>query len=672
MHTNRLIHESSPYLLEHAHNPVDWHPWGEEALAKAQRENKPLLISIGYAACHWCHVMEHESFSNEEIAHAMNNHFVCIKVDREERPDIDKIYMDAVQLITQRGGWPLNAFALPDGKPFYGGTYFQPEQWVHLLKQITLLYETRHQDVIQQANNLTLHIQTNDMVLIDEPAATTRFKEIFHNELFINWLSIIDFEKGGFHGAPKFVLPVAWEFLMQYHAITKNKVALQAVEKTLTAIAKGGINDLLGGGFARYSVDDSWHVPHFEKMLYDNAQLMTLYAQAIQLTHNEYYTDTISQIDTFIKKELTAPEGLFYSSINADSEGVEGKFYVWTFNEVLQAVDAHLIPAVTAYFSITPKGNWEDGLNVLKCDIDNKTLATQLNMTTEELDNQIATARHQMLNFRAKRTRPSTDTKRLTSWNALMIKGYIDAFMATGNNSYLEQAETAASYINQHLIQADGSVIHNFNLDKVSIDGFLEDYAFTARAFIALYQVTLKSHWLHRAHQITTYASEHFKNDESPMFYFTHNRSQDLIARKTEITDNVTPSSNSVMAEVLLLLGIYFDNSQWIRHAEAMVAVVTTQAIKNGPYYGNWNRVMGLIAHDLTQIIVTGSQAVETIQAIQRQYHPTALFAGGNDTTIPLLANKQSETTKIYVCKGQTCYAPVTYIEDARPLFTTE
>jgi len=672
MHTNRLIHESSPYLQEHAHNPVDWHPWGEEALAKAQRENKPLLISIGYAACHWCHVMEHESFSNEEIASVMNNHFVCIKVDREERPDIDKIYMDAVQLITQRGGWPLNAFALPDGKPFYGGTYFQPNQWVHLLKQIVLLFDTRREEVLKQATNLTQHIQANDTMLIDDPTAITTFKEIYHNEIFSNWLSIIDLEKGGFHGAPKFVLPVAWEFLMQYHAITKNRVALQAVEKTLTAIANGGINDLLGGGFARYSVDDSWHVPHFEKMLYDNAQLMTLYAQALQLTHNVNYKEVISQIDTFINQELTSPEGLFYSSINADSEGVEGKFYVWTFNEILQAVEPHLISTITTYYNITPQGNWEDGLNVLKCDIDTQTLASQLKMTTIEVDKQIATARRQMLDYRAKRIRPTTDTKRLTSWNALMIKGYTDAFMATGNNIYLERAETAASFIDKYLIAADGSVMHNFNLDKVSIDGFLEDYAFTARAFVALYQVTLNSHWLHRAHEITTYVSEYFKNNNSPMFYFTYSKSQDLIARKTEITDNVTPSSNSVMAEVLLLLGTYFDNSQWTQQAENMVALVASQAIKNGPYYGNWNRVMGLISHGLTQIVVIGPQAVETIQTIQREYHPTALFAGGNDASIPLLPNKQSSSTKIYVCKGQTCYAPVTSIEDARPLFMTE
>jgi uncharacterized protein YyaL (SSP411 family) len=304
--------------------------------------------------------------------------------------------------------------------------------------------------------------------------------------------------------------------------------------------------------------------------------------------------------------------------------------------------------------------------------MDTKMLASQLKTTAIEVEKQLATARRQLLDDRSKRIRPTTDTKRLTSWNALMIKGYADAFMSTGNNTYLKRAETAAAFIDKHLIAADGSVMHNFNLDKVSIDGFLEDYAFTARAFIALYQVTLKSHWLHRAHQLTRYISDHFKNNNSPMFYFTHNKHQDLIARKTEITDNVTPSSNSVMAEVLLLLGIYFDNSQWTQQAENMVALVATQAIKNGPYYGNWNRVMGLISHQVTQIVVTGPQAVETIQTIQREYHPTALFAGGNDTSIPLLMNKQSETTQIYVCKGQTCYAPVTTIEDARPLFTTE
>ncbi|MFT3740407.1 MAG: thioredoxin domain-containing protein [Breznakibacter sp.] len=670
-HTNRLIHETSPYLLEHAHNPVDWFAWGDEALDKAREENKPLIVSIGYAACHWCHVMEHQSFSDVEVANFMNRHFVCIKIDREERPDLDKIYMDAVQTITGSGGWPLNAFALPDGHPFYGGTYFPKAQWLQLLRQIADVWEVKSHDVALQAEGLTRHIRQADLAPFEaEPPHD--LSNIYNRQLLPAWAPLVDLGKGGFNGSPKFVLPVAWEFLLQYYHLHQSPWSLKAVEGTLVKVQQGGIHDHLGGGFARYSVDDNWHVPHFEKMLYDNAQLLSLYAHAFQATGKESFKATALGIVHFLNTGLRHGNGTYLSSVNADSEGVEGKYYVWTLDELRQALPHHLLDVVRYRYNITSHGNWEHGINVLSVASELSQVASLLGIGEEEADLRLRTAHRLLYTRRDKRIKPTIDDKVLTSWNALAIIGMIDLYRATREETLLENALQCAHSICQLAIGDDGHLFHNLKKQTASIDGFLDDYAFLASAFIHLYQVTFDAYWLRQSHKTVVYVMAHFASDESPLFYYTPKNAMLLVARKTEVTDNVTPSSNSVMAEVLLKLGTYYRDDSWVGHSLKMIQTVSGHITKGGPYYGNWNKIMGIWVHGLTEVRISGANPLDVALEMQRNYLPNCLFAGGNPADIPLLAGRTNgASTEILVCANGTCHLPVNTTAEALALLKT-
>ncbi|MEI7525883.1 MAG: thioredoxin domain-containing protein, partial [Mariniphaga sp.] len=424
---NRLSRASSPYLKQHADNPVDWYEWGEEALAKAREENKPLIISVGYAACHWCHVMAHESFSDESIAEFMNEHFVCIKIDREERPDIDRIYMEAAQLLSGRGGWPLNAFALPDGRPFHAGTYFPPEQWTDALSQLSHLYQTSYPRILQAAEALTQGIRANALPEIVNPLPFTREEYV---ESFANLIQTIDFKLGGYNGAPKFMLPIGFEFLLQYHYLTGDQQALDAVTISLDAMAQGGIYDQIGGGFARYSTDQFWKVPHFEKMLYDNGQLISLYAHAYQVTKRSRYAEVVEQTIAFAERELRHPEGGFYASIDADSEHEEGKFYVWTKGELESVLDQESLALILDFYQITNRGNWEGGKNILYYNSDKEYFAVKSGISVKDFNQILERSNKKLLEERNLRIRPATDDKILTCWNALMLSGYLNAFKA--------------------------------------------------------------------------------------------------------------------------------------------------------------------------------------------------------------------------------------------------
>ena len=416
--TNALIHSSSPYLLEHAHNPVNWHPWGEEALQKAREMHKPLIISIGYSACHWCHVMEHESYADTAVAEYMNEHFISVKVDREERPDIDQVYMGASMLLTGSGGWPLNAFALPDGKPFYVVTYLPKVQWLELLHQIMEVYREQYDDVKQQANALTQGIQ--GQTLPKKPVDKTAEKlKIVYSESFDQVRSSIDFTEGGFGRVPKFPMPNAWELLFQYHYLTGNEKALKAVTITLDRMAMGGIYDQLGGGFARYATDRRWHVPHFEKMLYDNGQLVSLYAHAYQITRKPLYADVIRQTLDFIQREMMDQNGGFYSSINADSEGEEGRFYVWAAEEIDKVLEKEIASLIKAYYQVLPSGNWEQHKNILHRKEEDAAFAEQHNVPVREWLKSLEKAKHVLFEIRSRRVRPTTDYKILTSWKVI-------------------------------------------------------------------------------------------------------------------------------------------------------------------------------------------------------------------------------------------------------------
>ncbi len=663
-YTNHLIHESSPYLLQHAHNPVNWYPWGQEALDKAKKENKLIIISIGYAACHWCHVMEHESFENEEVADFMNEHFVSIKVDREERPDIDQIYMNAVQLLTGSGGWPLNCFALPDGRPVYGGTYFPKAQWLDMLGQVSTYIEKNPEKAEEQAQSLTMGIQSGEMIYANTEKAEFTLNDL--NSIFSTWKGDIDYTDGGNKRAPKFPLPVGYQFLLHYNYMTKDADALKAVTLTLNKMAEGGIYDQVGGGFARYSTDAYWKVPHFEKMLYDNAQLVSLYSAAYQLTKNPYYKEVVTETLGFIQRELTSKEGGFYSSLDADSEGEEGKYYVWTRSELLKVLgaDAELI---IDYYNVAEKGNWENNINILLKSGTDKKITDKYQITEIELTKRVAAAKKLLLQEREKRVRPRLDDKILTSWNALMLKGYIDAYRVFGDKKYLETALTNARFINSKIKSADGRLYRNYKNEKASINAFSDDYAFTISAFISLYQATFDEKWLEEAQQLTDYALAHFYDKNSVMFYYTSDLDPALIARKMEVTDNVIPSSNSEMAKNLFVLGQYFYKDEYISMSKTMLNNVKQNALKSGAYFANWDILMAWFASEPFEVVIVGNNFEAKRKEFDSHYLPNVLLSGGkNEGNLAMLKDRLvSGQTTIYVCRNKVCKLPVTDVKVA-------
>ena len=664
-HPNRLAQASSPYLQEHSDNPVDWYEWGTEALEKAKNEGKPLIVSIGYASCHWCHVMERESFMDTTVARLMNENFISIKVDREERPDIDQIYMTAAQLITGSGGWPLSVFALPDGKPFYVATYFPKEEWIKLLGQILSAYKKDHDDLVRRAEALTRGIRKPEVITTaGDPQA--RYAKKTYDEIFGHWKSQLDFESGGLAGAPKFPMPVAWEFMLQNHYLTGNKKALTIAVTTLDEIAKGGLYDQLGGGFARYSTDSLWKVPHFEKMLYDNGQLISLYSHAYQLTHQEAFADVIHQSLNFIEREMTSPEGGFYSSLNADSEEEEGKFYVWTKKELERLLDKKTAELFMDFYNVMDSGNWEAGKNILYRKMSSQTFARKYSMTEEEWESILGEAKKVTIGQRNRRVHPSVDDKILTSWNALMLNGYVDAYFATGHQDYLATSLKNANFLDHKMVRSDGRLWRNYKDINPSIDAFLDDYALLAKAYIHLYEATFDIHWLERARMIADYAVHHFRDPQSVFFFYTSDDATNLVARGMELTDNVIPASNSVFAEVLFRLGEYYDQESYREMSKSMLNQIASVMDKNGPYYANWASLMGLIAYQPYEVAIVGEDAVEKAKQMQQHYLPTAIFMGGEKENLPLLESKYVKgETIIYVCRNKSCKLPVRDVDKA-------
>jgi uncharacterized protein len=658
MYTNALIHETSPYLLQHAHNPVDWYPWGNEALDKAKKENKMLLISVGYAACHWCHVMEHESYEDTAVANIMNKNFVCIKVDREERPDVDQVYMNAAYLVNGSGGWPLNALAMPDGKPFFAGTYFPKANWIQLLEYFSNLYKTDRSKMQEQADHLARGIRDIENVPLSK--SHTPFNINTLNEMFDSFSKNIDMVKGGTKGSMKFPMPATWEYLLQYQYLSGNKEALKAVEITLDNMAKGGIYDQVGGGFSRYATDSLWHAPHFEKMLYDNAQLVSLYTHAFQLTGNPLYKRIVYETVGFVKRELTSPEGGFYSSLDADSEGKEGKFYVWTADEIQNILgnDADLF---NEYFGMKEDGNWESGENIPDINMGEKGLEKKYNLTHEELLQKIDSLKKLMFEKRKERVRPGTDDKILTSWNALMAKGLIDAYRAFGNTGFLSTAKKNIDFLLKNIETKNGGIYRNYKNGAATIPAFLDDYAFLINALINYYQVSFDEAYLKKADILSQYVEHYFFDNSSEMFFYTDSQYSDLIARKMEVSDNVIPSSNSEMAKNLLLLSLYFENNKYEAQSAQMVKNVSDDIKKNPGYYGNWAQVMALQIQPPYEVAIVGHDWQQKLSGLQRNYLPNSVYLGGDDAgDLPLLENKLIKgKTMIYVCENKTCQQPV-------------
>ena len=663
---NPLSEASSPYLREHADNPVDWHEWGDEALQIAKKENKPLLISIGYSSCHWCHMMEKESFMDTGVARIMNENFICIIVDKEERPDIDNVYTNACQLISGNSGWPLNAFALPDGKPFFAGTYYSKQSWINLLKQVVTAYKTQQGKVNLQAQTLSNGISNLEFSALTD-STTDIASKAKYQALFENLYLKMDHSFGGLRGSPKFPIPASIEFLLQYYFLYKDKRALNAATTTLTEMALGGIYDQLGGGFARYSVDSLWHVPHFEKMLYDNAQLLSVYSHAYQLTGNDFFKTIVQETISFFQRDLRNSNGGYFSSLNADTRDGEGKFYTWSSGE-LKAKLLSNYKQVADYYNINEDGNWKVNENILFA-LETPALFAQKNSIHPDIfSKQLEGAKQILLSERNRREKPSADNKILTSWNALLMTGYLDAYAALGNEIYLQNALATGRFLENKMIQKDGKLLRSFTNGQPSINGFLDDYALLAKAYIRLYQLTFDKHWLVCSQQLADYAIKNFYNPGSGMFFYTANQSETSVIRKIEITDNSIPSSNASMAEVLYFLSVYFDNEDYLAKSTLMISKVYDQLRKEGTnFYASWCLLAGLFSYGTNEVAIVGKDALIKNLDLQKNYLPLSVFLGSTkDENLALLKGKMSDTrTLIYVCTNKTCKRPVEEVQNA-------
>lgn len=669
---NRLSDSTSPYLLQHAQNPVEWYPWCDEAWDKAIRENKLVLVSIGYSACHWCHVMEHESFEDAETARIMNERFVCIKVDREERPDVDHVYMAAVQLMTGQGGWPLNCFTLPDGRPLYGGTYFPRHVWNDLLVK---LHDFHVQDPIkakQYADELTAGLRKSDYLpVVKTPSA---FSSDTLKESVDNWKKRFDNVEGGPDRAPKFPLPNNYQFLLEYALVTGERQTMDHVQLTLDKMSYGGIYDQIGGGFARYSVDSQWKVPHFEKMLYDNAQLVSLYAHAYRHFKSDRYREVVLETIGFVERELLDPSGACYSALDADSEGVEGKFYTWTAEELAmaglpEADGTDILRIFNRYYCIGSKSHWEHGRHILLRDTDDDAIAVESGVSVDLLRKSMDDCKKHLLSIRSGRIRPGLDNKILLSWNALMVKAWCDAFDTFGIKRHLQQAVRCMDWILQNLTHPDGSVSHATVVGKPADGpGFLEDHALLCQALLSLYRSTFDEHWLQLAKKSIAYIDSHFSDHDTGLFWFTSDRDTQLISRTSERHDNVLPASNSVMAENLFLLSHLTGNPAWRSRAETMLAQVIGELPRYGAGFSNWARLLLRLTHPFKEVVICGTDALRFKEQLDRHFHPCSLLAGdlNGRADNPLCKDRfVPGTTRIHICSDNSCLKPVDTVEEA-------
>ncbi|MGD1944841.1 MAG: thioredoxin domain-containing protein [Croceivirga sp.] len=667
-YTNALIEETSPYLLQHAHNPVNWEAWKPKVLERAKKEDKPILISIGYAACHWCHVMEDECFEDEAVAQFMNDNFINIKIDREERPDVDQIYMDALNIITGgNGGWPLNIIALPNGKPFWGSTYLPKDNWITSLEKLTELYKTDKGRLEEIASNLEGGIKAINLVEVN--TKNERFPLDSLAASVNNWSSYFDTYLGGYKQTQKFMMPNNWDFLMHYAVSEKNDSIMKYVNTTLTRMAYGGIFDPIDGGFSRYAVDTKWHVPHFEKMLYDNGQLTSLYAKAYAVTKNPLYKEIVAKTIDFVQLELMDENGGFYSSLDADSKNEqgeleEGAYYVWTEYE-LDSLLGSDFPVFKDYYNINSYGYWEEGNYVLIRDKSDEEIAGKHEMTIPQLKRKIEKSLKQLKVVRDQREKPRLDNKILTSWNGLMLKGLVDAYRYLQDEEYLELALKNAKFLNQEMIKDDGTLYRNHKNGKSTINGFLDDYGALIEAYIALYEVTLDQDWLEKAKALADTAIKYFKDEESGMFFYTSNKDNSLIRKSIEQYDKEISSSNSIMATNLLKLHKLFPKRGYMEQADQMVRNVQKDFIENGQSFANWLNLILFQNKNFYEIAVVGENYKVFGNKIASNYLPNSILVGSKEEgTLDLLKSRYNEgQTLIYVCIEGTCKLPVTTVE---------
>jgi len=658
---NLLIDETSPYLLQHAHNPVNWFPWGEQAFLKAQKEDKLILISIGYAACHWCHVMERECFEDMEVAEIMNKNFVCIKVDREERPDVDQVYMNAIQLITQQGGWPLNCFALPDGRPVYGGTYFPKIRWIKVLESLVESFEKDKEQFMEYATKLTKGIKLSEQPFKEKEIEPS--KDILIKALN-KWQTGFDDIDGGPDKAPKFPLPKNYEFLLSYGVLFKDDLVIAHTKLTLDKMMMGGIYDQIGGGFARYSVDNLWKVPHFEKMLYDNAQLISLYSKAYSFFKNEEYKTVIEETISFCKRELFSPNGVYFSALDADSEGEEGKYYVWTEEELKEILnDDYLI--AEEFYCINKKALWEHKNNILLREKSIEEFASIKNISTSFLQEKLKKLKTVLLNEREKRIHPQLDDKILLSWNALMISSLVDSYFATTNDLYLDDALVAANFlINKN--STEKLLKRNYKSKSEKENIFLEDYATIIESFLLLFEATSEIKWANIANNFLKIVFDEYSNEETSLFYYTSKYQNDLIARKIELQDNVIPSSNSIMVNNIHKLHKIFGVEKYFECYNKMLSYNIAQ-VESYPYaYANWAILLQKIILPFYELVIIGKDAKRFMKEFKQHYFPNVylFWRETENNDLEIFKNRFVKgKTLFYICRNNSCELPIEEFE---------
>ncbi len=704
---NRLAKETSPYLLQHAHNPVDWFPWGDEAIQKSRDEDKPMLVSIGYSACHWCHVMERESFEDPDTAEIMNRLFVNIKIDREERPDLDQIYMDAVQAIAGNGGWPLNVFLTPEGKPFYGGTYFPPvnlhnrASWKSVIQSISIAFREKRKEIEEQADNLTNHIARSvfgTQVLTGEQVFNQEDVQMMQDQL----MKTADHKNGGFGAAPKFPQTFSIRFLLQHYYYTGDQKSLDQACLSLDKMIYGGIYDQLAGGFARYSTDEEWLAPHFEKMLYDNALIIIALSEAFQMTPKPSYSRAIRETMDFIQNELYSKKGAFYSALDADSEGEEGKYYTWTKNEISDVLGSD-VDEFCSFYDVSERGNWE-GKNILRIKNPKIVFFNEKDPKLSEMavkglelsenDPKLFDWKRRMLERRSARVRPRLDDKILLGWNALMITACCKASAALGDEGYRTLAVKNIAFLEEKM-RGEGAnfFVHSYKNtaenetreaigtdqpktggDKQNIPAFLDDYAFLIEAYIQLQEVTGEADFLIRARTLTEWVIENFSEEDTGYFFYTHAAQNDVIVRKRDIYDGATPSGNSVMALNLLYLGTVFDVNEWKQRAAGNAAGLK-DIIKRYPgSFAFWATLINAFTYPLYEIVLAGTYSVEKHKEFLKKAIPNRVFqissvshqiSSVNHPELPILRNKPVVgQSQFFLCRDYSCQQPVKEVSD--------
>ena len=672
---NRLINETSPYLLQHAHNPVDWYPWGEEALQKAKEDGLPIFLSIGYSACHWCHVMERESFESPDIARLMNENFINIKVDREERPDLDSIYMQAVQAMTGRGGWPLSVFLTPDGKPLYGGTYFPPQDhsgmpgFPRVLMAIAEAYKTRPEEITQGADQLIARLEQSILTIAGQDPLTPQMLQ----GAYQNVVSSFDNAQGGFSPAPKFPQPMIPEFLLRYHHRTGESHALHMVEFTLEKMAFGGMYDQIGGGFHRYSTDSQWLVPHFEKMLYDNALLARLYLHAYQVTGKEMYKRIVQETLDYVLRDMTSPEGGFYSSQDADSEGEEGKYFVWTPEEIKGLLGPKDGDLFCLYYGVTPQGNFE-GRNILNVSRPLERTAEEEGVEPGKLREVIDRGKGLLLQARYGRVPPGRDEKVLTAWNGMMLRSLAEAAVTLDREDYRQAAVKCASFLLEGLRQ-DGRVLRTFKDGHARLKGYLEDYACLVDGLISLHEATLFPRWLTEARSLIDDMVDLFWNQGQGIFYDTGRDHESLVVRPRDIFDNATPCGSSVAVDVLLRMGLLTGESNYTGMAATVLRSVASWLTSHPLGFGHWLANLDFYFSTPKEVALVGDRNNPATQALLKvvysRFLPNKVVAGkedGYDSALddwPLLKGRGQVDGKpsAYVCENYACKLPVTEAE---------